>query len=190
MKKGRILVFSAPSGSGKTTLVHYLMQHTSNLHFSVSATSRPPRGKEQYGIDYFFLTPAEFKEKISQGDFIEYEEVYQDTFYGTLKSQVESQLERGENVILDIDVKGALNVKNIYGTESLTVFIQPPSVDTLRQRLIDRGTDSLSAIEKRVAKATYEMTFADKFDTIIINDRLEDAQREVLKVVGNFLDND
>ena len=103
---------------------------------------------------------------------------------------MESQLERGENVILDIDVKGALNVKNIYGTESLTVFIQPPSVDTLRQRLIDRGTDSLSAIEKRVAKATYEMTFADKFDTIIINDRLEDAQREVLKVVGNFLDND
>jgi len=185
--EGKIIVFSAPSGSGKSTIINYLMQNDFNLHFSVSATSRAPRGQEQNGKEYFFLTPEQFKEKIKENAFLEYEEVYHDKYYGTLKSEVEKQLKNGENVVLDIDVKGALNVKRIYGNQALLVFIQPPSVETLRQRLQKRGTDSAEVIEDRVKKAEYELSFAKDFDVIITNDQLENAVRQAIETVGKFL---
>ncbi len=185
--EGKLIVFSAPSGSGKSTIINYLMQNDFNLHFSVSATSRAPRGQEQNGKEYFFLTPEQFKEKIKENAFLEYEEVYHDKYYGTLKSEVEKQLKNGENVVLDIDVKGALNVKRIYGNQALLVFIQPPSVETLRQRLQKRGTDSAEVIEDRVKKAEYELSFAKDFDVIITNDQLEIAVRQAIETVGKFL---
>jgi len=185
--EGKLIVFSAPSGSGKSTIINYLMQNDFNLHFSVSATSRAPRGQEQNGKEYFFLTPEQFKEKIKENAFLEYEEVYHDKYYGTLKSEVEKQLKNGENVVLDIDVKGALNVKRIYGNQALLVFIQPPSVETLRQRLQKRGTDSPEVIEDRVKKAEYELSFAKDFDVVIINDQLEIAVRQATETVVNFL---
>jgi len=185
--EGKLIVFSAPSGSGKSTIINYLMQNDFNLHFSVSATSRAPRGQEQNGKEYFFLTPEQFKEKIKENAFLEYEEVYHDKYYGTLKSEVEKQLKNGENVVLDIDVKGALNVKRIYGNQALLVFIQPPSVETLRQRLQKRGTDSAEVIEDRVKKAEYELSFAKDFDVVIINDQLEIAVRQATETVVNFL---
>ena len=138
----KIIIFSAPSGSGKSTIINYLMEQDLNLHFSVSATSRPPRGKEQHGVEYFFLTPEDFRKHITQGDFLEYEEVYKDRYYGTLKSQVDAQLEKGDNVVCDVDVLGGLNIKKHYGERALSVFIQPPSIDELRKRLISRGTDA------------------------------------------------
>lgn len=185
--EGKLIVFSAPSGSGKSTIINYLMQNDFNLHFSVSATSRAPRGQEQNGKEYFFLTPEQFKEKIKENAFLEYEEVYHDKYYGTLKSEVEKQLKNGENVVLDIDVKGALNVKRIYGNQALLVFIQPPSVETLRQRLQKRGTDSAEVIEDRVKKAEYELSFAKNFDVVITNDQLEIAVRQAIETVGKFL---
>jgi len=188
MKTGKIIVFSAPSGSGKTTIVHYLMSQIDNLHFSVSATSRAPRGNEINGKDYYFLTPDEFRAKIQNGEFIEYEEVYAGKFYGTLKQQVEKQLLNGENVILDVDVKGGVNIKKIYGKQALTVFVQPPSIEVLKNRLLKRGTDSLEIINDRIRKAEYEITFAPQFDKIIVNDVLEDAQAEALATVKDFLD--
>ena len=184
---GKIIVFSAPSGSGKSTLIGHLMQQTANLHFSVSATSRAPRGQEQNGKEYFFLTPEQFREKIKENAFLEYEEVYHDKFYGTLKSEVERQLKEGENVILDIDVKGALNVKKIYGEQALLIFVQPPSVEVLRHRLEKRGTDTLAVIEDRIKKAEYELSFAPQFDTVITNDRLETAIQQVKDTVDKFL---
>ena len=187
MKRGKILVFSAPSGSGKTTLVHYIISRIPNLHFSVSATSRNPRGTEKNGVDYYFLSPSEFREKIKNNEFLEYEEVYPDKFYGTLRAQIEKQLDRGENVILDIDVKGAINVKKIYKDQALLVFIQPPSIQSLRQRLVSRGTDSEETINSRIDKAEFEMSFAQQFDRVIVNDKLEDAQKETLDVVSGFL---
>ena len=185
--EGKLIVFSAPSGSGKSTIINYLMQNDFNLHFSVSATSRAPRGQEQNGKEYFFLTPEQFKEKIKENAFLEYEEVYHDKYYGTLKSEVEKQLKNGENVVLDIDVKGAINVKRIYGHQALLVFIQPPSVETLRQRLQKRGTDSAEVIEDRVKKAEYELSFAKNFDVVITNDQLEIAVRQAIETVGKFL---
>ncbi len=185
--EGKLIVFSAPSGSGKSTIINCLMQNDFNLHFSVSATSRAPRGQEQNGKEYFFLTPEQFKEKIKENAFLEYEEVYRDKYYGTLKSEVEKQLKNGENVVLDIDVKGALNVKRIYGNQALLVFIQPPSIETLRQRLQKRGTDSPEVIEDRVKKAEYELSFAKDFDVIITNDQLEIAVRQAIETVGKFL---
>ena len=185
--EGRIIVFSAPSGSGKSTIINHLMQKIPNLHFSVSATSRAPRGQEQNGKEYFFLTPEQFRERIKENAFLEYEEVYHDKFYGTLKSEVERQLKNGENVVLDIDVKGALNVKRIYGKKALLVFIQPPSVETLRQRLEKRGTDSPEVIEDRIKKAEYELSFSNDFDIIITNDQLEIAVRQAIETVCNFL---
>ena len=185
--EGKLIVFSAPSGSGKSTIINCLMQNDFNLHFSVSATSRAPRGQEQNGKEYFFLTPEQFKEKIKENAFLEYEEVYRDKYYGTLKSEVEKQLKNGENVVLDIDVNGALNVKRIYGNQALLVFIQPPSVETLRQRLQKRGTDSPEVIEDRVKKAEYELSFAKDFDVVIINDQLEIAVRQATETVVNFL---
>ena len=158
-----------------------------NLVFSISATSRPPRGTEQHGVEYFFLTPEEFKAKIEAGEFLEYEEVYTDRYYGTLKSQVEEQLKNGKNVIFDIDIKGGINVKKFYGEHALALFIQPPSVDELRKRLVGRATDSPEQIEERLAKAEYEMSFAPQFDRIIVNDDLDTAKAETLKAISKFL---
>ncbi len=187
--KGNCLIFSAPSGSGKSTIVQWLTkEHPElNLAFSISATSRPPRGTEQHGVEYFFLTPEEFKSKIDANEFLEYEEVYTDRYYGTLKSQVEEQLESGKNVIFDIDIKGGINVKKFFGDRALSLFIQPPSVEELRKRLVGRATDSAEQIEERLAKAEYEMSFAPQFDQIIVNDDLDTAKAETLKTIRNFL---
>ncbi len=188
MKNG-LLIFSAPSGSGKSTIVNWLMKEHPELKlaFSISCTSRAPRGTEQNGVEYFFLSPEEFKAKIEADEFLEYEEVYQDRFYGTLKSQVENQLAKGESVIFDVDVKGGVNIKKFYGDRALSVFIQPPSIEDLRSRLEGRGTDAPEVIESRIAKAEFELGFADKFDVIVVNDKLEVAQKEALKVIKEFL---
>lgn len=184
-----MLIVSAPSGSGKSTIVQWLMKEHPELklYFSISCTSRAPRGSEQNGVEYFFLTPEEFKSKIQNDEFLEYEEVYQDRFYGTLKQQVENQRNQGQNVVFDVDVKGGVNIKKYYGDEALSLFIQPPSVEELRKRLEGRATDSAEAIAERLAKAEYEMTFASQFDHIIVNDDLETAKQETLKIVKAFL---
>lgn len=188
-KLGSLLIFSAPSGSGKSTIVQWLMQEHPelNMHFSISCTTRAPRGTEQHGVEYFFLTPDEFKAKIAEDAFVEYEEVYTDKFYGTLKSQVTEMTENGQNVVFDIDVKGGCNIKKLYGDKALSIFIQPPSVEELRRRLEGRGTDAQEVIEQRLAKAEYELTFADKFDVVIINDDLEKAKQDTLKAISDFL---
>ena len=187
--KGKLIIFSAPSGSGKSTLVQHLMTEYPELRlkFSISCTSRAPRGTERNGVEYFFLSPDKFRQKISAGEFLEYEEVYQDKFYGTLKSQVETQTERGENIVFDVDVKGGCNIKKYYGDRALSVFIQPPSVEELRKRLVGRATDAPEVIEQRLAKAEYELTFADKFDKVIINDDLDVAKAEAYQIVSEFL---
>lgn len=185
----KVIVFSAPSGSGKSTLVNYLIERGLNLHFSISATSRPPRGTEQHGVEYFFLTPEEFRAHIEAGDFLEYEEVYANRFYGTLKQQVDNQLEASENVICDIDVKGGISIKKHYGDRCLSVFIKPPSVAALRERLEARGTETPDAIQMRLDKAEYEMSFAPQFDKIIVNDDLDTAKAEIYDVVSSFIDN-
>ena len=187
--KGNLIIFSAPSGSGKSTIVQYLMKEHPELRlvFSVSCTSRAPRGTERNGIDYFFLSPDEFRQKISKGEFLEYEEVYQDKFYGTLKSQVDSQANRGENGVFDGDVKGGCNIKKYYGNRALSVFIQPPSVEELRRRLLGRATDAPEVIEQRLSKAAYELTFADRFDKVIVNDDLAVAKAEAYQIVSDFL---
>ena len=187
--RGRLIIFSAPSGSGKSTIVQYLMkEHPElNLAFSISCTSRAPRGTEKNGVEYFFLTPEEFKQKIDKDEFLEYEEVYENRFYGTLKSQVENQTEKGENVVFDVDVKGGCNIKKFYGDKALSIFVQPPSVEELRRRLVGRATDAPEVIEQRLAKASYEMTFAEKFDHIVVNDDLDVAKAETLKLVEDFL---
>ena len=187
--KGKMLIVSAPSGSGKSTIVQWLMKEYPELklYFSISCTSRAPRGTEQDGVEYFFLTPEEFRQRIDNNEFLEYEEVYQDRFYGTLKAQVERQREAGQNVVFDVDVKGGINIKNYYGDEALSLFIQPPSVEELRRRLEGRATDTLEAISERLAKAEYEMTFASQFDHVIVNDDLETAKQETLQIVKAFL---
>lgn len=184
---GKLIIFSAPSGSGKSTIINYLMEQGLNLAFSISATSRPPRGTERHGVEYFFLSPEEFRQRIADGEFLEYEEVYKDRFYGTLKSQVEKQLEAGQNVVFDVDVKGGCNIKSFYGDRALSMFIQPPSVEELRRRLNHRGTDSPEVIEDRIARAEYELSFAPKFDTVIVNDNLEKAKAEALEKLTEFL---
>ena len=178
-----MLIVSAPSGSGKSTIVNWLMREHPELklYFSISCTSRAPRGTEQNGVEYFFLTPEEFKEKIQNDEFLEYEEVYENRFYGTLKQQVENQREAGQNVVFDVDVK------EYYGDDALSLFIQPPSVEELRRRLEGRGTDAPEAIAERLSKAAYEMTFASQFDHVIVNDDLETAKQETLQVVKAFL---
>ena len=185
----KLIIFSAPSGSGKSTIINYLLtQPQLKLAFSISATSRAPRGTERDGVEYFFLTPDEFRQRIEAGEFLEYEEVYKDRFYGTLKSQVEKQLQEGENVIFDVDVVGGCNIKQFYGDRALSVFIQPPSIEELRKRLEGRGTDAQDVIESRLAKAAYELTFAPKFDTVVINDDLGKAEAEALAKLKAFLD--
>lgn len=189
MSKGKLLIFSAPSGSGKSTIVNFLMQEHPelNMHFSISCTTRAPRGTEKNGVEYFFLTPEEFKAKIAEDAFVEYEEVYTDRFYGTLKSQVENQINNGENVVFDVDVKGGCNLKKIFGSEALSVFIQPPSVEELRRRLEGRATDAPEVIEQRLAKAEEELTYAPKFDVVIVNDDLDTAKADALKTISGFL---
>ena len=188
-KVSKLIILAAPSGSGKSTILRYLMQNPDlNLHFSISATTRQPRGTEKNGVEYLFITPDEFRQHIADGDFVEYEEVYTDRYYGTLRSQVDSQLEAGQNVIFDVDVKGALNIKKAYGKRALAIFIQPPSIDELRTRLLTRATDSAEDIEQRLAKADYELAFAPQFDEVVINDNLEIAQIETETLVEDFLD--
>lgn len=187
MSKGKVVIFSAPSGSGKSTLVHFLMEQDPTFGFSVSATSRPPRGEEKHGIDYFFFTPDEFRSRIAADEFVEYEEVYPGRFYGTLKSQVERQLEH-QNILFDVDVKGGCNLKRYYGNRALFIFVQAPSIETLRERLVNRGDTLPEDIDKRVSKAEYEMTFAKFADRVIVNDNLADAKRDVMSAVEKFLD--
>lgn len=186
---GKLLIFSAPSGSGKSTIVNWLMQEHPELKlaFSISCTTRAPRGTERNGVEYIFLTEEAFRQKIAEKDFLEYEEVYPGRFYGTLKSQVETQTAKGENVVFDVDVKGGCNIKQHYGARAMSIFVQPPSIDELRRRLIGRATDAPEVIEQRLAKASYELTFADKFDHIVINDNLATAEAETLKLVQDFL---
>ena len=184
----KVIIFSAPSGSGKSTIINYLMQQNLNLHFSVSATSRPPRGQEQHGVEYFFLSPDEFRKHIENGDFLEYEEVYKDRYYGTLSTQVDSQLERGENVVCDVDVLGGINIKRHYGDRALSLFIQPPSIEELRRRLEGRATDAPEVINDRIARAEFELSHASQFDAVVINDNLDVALKEALDIVKDFLE--
>ena len=185
-EKGKLIIFSAPSGSGKSTIVKYLMDNHPelNLAFSISATTRAPRGTEKNGVEYLFLSEDEFRRKIANDEFLEHEEVYPGRFYGTLKSQVDTQTARGENVVFDVDVKGGCNIKKFYGSRALSIFIQAPSID----ELIGRGTDSAEAIDGRIAKASYEMTFAPQFDHIVVNDNLQKAEKETYEIVKKFLE--
>lgn len=189
--KGKLIIFAAPSGSGKSTIINWLMQEHPelNMHFSISCTSRAPRGTEQHGVEYFFLTPEEFRAKIANDEFVEYEEVYADRYYGTLKSQVEKQLEQGENVVFDVDVHGAMNIKKAYGSQAISVFIQPPSIEELRRRLNGRATDAPEVIEQRIERAEYELSFAPKFDTVVVNDDLQEAKENALQKIAQFLGN-
>ena len=185
---GKLIIFSAPSGSGKSTIINWLMSHEElRMAFSISCTSRAPRGTERNGVEYFFVTPEAFSRRLENDGFLEYEEVYKDRYYGTLKQQVEAQLEKGENVVFDVDVKGGCNIKNYYGDRALSVFIQPPSIEELRNRLTGRGTDAPEVIEDRIARASFELTFAPKFDKVVINDDLDKAKAEALKIVKDFL---
>ncbi|MDD2911518.1 MAG: guanylate kinase [Petrimonas sp.] len=186
----KLIIFSAPSGSGKSTIVRYMLAQDLNLQFSISATSRLPRGEEKNGAEYFFLTPQEFKNKIAEGDFLEYEEVYPDKFYGTLKSEVDRILAEGKNVVFDIDCIGGLNVKQIYGDRALSIFVMPPSVQVLRERLEKRGTDSPEIIEGRLAKAEFEMSYASRFDLIVLNDDFDRAKEEAYKAIKAFIEKD
>ncbi|MDO4948642.1 MAG: guanylate kinase [Bacteroidales bacterium] len=183
----KLIVFSAPSGTGKSTIINYLLSQNLHLCFSVSATSRSPRGDERNGVDYFFLTADEFRHRIDNGDFLEYMEVYENHFYGTLKDTVEELLAMGNNVLFDVDVVGAGNIKKHYGDRALTVFVKPPSINELRRRLESRGTDSPEVIEKRLARAEYELSFADDFDVVVVNDNLRQAQLDTLNIVRKFL---
>lgn len=187
-KSHGLIIFSAPSGSGKSTIINRLMEHKElRLAFSISCTSRKPRGNEQDGVEYFFISPEEFRRRIAANDFLEYEEVYADRFYGTLKQQVEMQLERGDNVVFDVDVKGGCRIKDYYGSRALSIFIKPPSIEALRRRLTSRGTDAPEVIEQRLQRAAFELTYADKYDIVIVNDDLETAVREALEAVTDFL---
>lgn len=184
---GKLIIFSAPSGAGKSTIVNYLLTQDLNLQFSISATSRPARGTEQNGVEYYFLSPDEFRSKIEKDEFLEYEEVYKDRYYGTLKSEVKRILDSGASVIFDVDVVGGCNIKDYYGKQALAVFIEPPSIEVLRDRLVNRGTDTPEVINDRIAKAEYELTFAPKFDAVIRNDNLEKAQEDALAIIRKFL---
>lgn len=186
-KKGKLLIFSAPSGSGKSTIVQNLLQKDFNLEFSISATSRPPRGDEQHGKEYYFLSPDEFKQKIKEDKFLEWEEVYKDTYYGTLRSEVERITSAGNNAVFDIDVVGGLNIKNEFKDDALSIFVQPPSIKELEKRLTGRATDSPEKIKQRLAKAEYELGFASQFDKVVVNNILEEAIAETEQLLNNFL---
>lgn len=184
----KVIIFSAPSGAGKSTIVNHLLELHPELEFSISATSRAPRGQEQHGVEYYFYTADDFRQMISEDRFVEYEEVYAGSFYGTLRSEVERIWAKGHTIIFDIDVQGGVNLKRIFGEQAFSIFIQAPSVEVLRERLNGRGTDTEEAIERRVAKAASEMEFAaGKFDHVLINDDLQTALAEAEKIVGDFL---
>ena len=187
MKKGKLFIIAAPSGTGKSTIVNYLMSQGLNMHFSISLTTRAPRGKEKNGVEYFFTSIEDFRKHINQNDFIEYEEVFKGCFYGTLKSQVDKQVNKGQNIIFDVDVNGGINIKKHFGEEALSIFIMPPSIEELRIRLTNRGTDTPEVIEQRIARAEYEINQASHFDKIVVNDDLATAQSEVLELVKSFL---
>lgn len=190
MDNRKVVIFSAPSGSGKSTIVSHILKLHPELEFSVSAASRAPRGEEKNGVAYWFISADEFRKRITDDEFVEYEEVYPGSYYGTLKSEVERIWNKGNAIIFDVDVKGGVNLKKYFGDRALSIFIQAPSVEVLRQRLIGRGTDSPEAIERRVAKAAEEMTYADKFDHIVVNDDLEKAYADAEILVNNFLGGD
>lgn len=187
IEKGKIIIISAPSGCGKSTIINALLKRGEiDMQFSVSATNRPPRDGEVHGVNYYFLTDDDFKKAISQGDFVEYEEVYPGRYYGTLKSEIARIVDGGHNVVLDIDVKGGVNVKRMYGDEAVSVFIQPPSVEALRSRLVGRGTETEDAIEQRVARAEFEIGYAPQFDRIVVNDDLTEAIENVSRILKEF----
>ncbi|MBN1108852.1 MAG: guanylate kinase [Bacteroidales bacterium] len=185
--KGKLVIISAPSGAGKTTIVRYLLGAKMNLEFSVSATTRSRRGREKEGLDYYFLSVGEFRKMIEGGDFIEWEEVYPGQFYGTLKNELERIWRKGNHVLFDVDVKGGLNLKNIFGDDAVSIFIMPPSVEELEKRLLRRGTEDTSKIKTRLNKAAEEMKLASGFDHTVINDNLERAEEEVFNIVYTFL---
>lgn len=184
----KVIIFSAPSGAGKSTIVNHLLSLRPELEFSISATSRAPRGNEQHGKEYYFFTSDEFRQMIAEDKFVEHEEVYPGSFYGTLRSEVERIWAKGHAIVFDIDVQGGVNLKRIFGEQAFSVFIQAPSVEVLRERLIGRGTDTVEAIEKRVAKAASEMEFAaGKFDYVLINDDLDTAFAEAERIIEEFM---
>lgn len=186
----KIIIFSAPSGSGKSTIINYLLeQMPGKFEFSISATSRQPRGQEVHGKEYYFLTPEEFRAKIANNEFLEYEEVYQDRFYGTLKSEVERISANGRIALFDVDVKGGVNIKKFYGEKAMSVFIQPPSIEVLKKRLEGRGTDAPEVIQTRLERASFELTFAPQFDKVVVNDDLATAENEVVELIKKFLEN-
>lgn len=186
---GKLIIFSAPSGSGKSTIVHRLMDEHPEFHlaFSISATSRPPRGTEQDGVDYYFLTPEDFRQRIARGEFLEYEEVYPGRFYGSLRQQIDRQLEAGQNVIFDVDVAGGCRIRDLYGCQAMSIFVQPPSLEELERRLRSRATDSEEQIVQRLGKAAQELTFAPRFDHIVVNDDLQKAVEQTATLVAEFI---
>ncbi|MCM1177943.1 MAG: guanylate kinase [Clostridium sp.] len=184
----KVIIFSAPSGAGKSTIVNHLLKQHPEMEFSISATSRAPRGQEKDGVEYYFFTADQFRQMVAEDKFVEYEEVYSGSFYGTLRSEVERIWAKGHVIVFDIDVKGGVNLKRIFGDKAFSIFIQAPSVEVLRKRLISRATDSAEAIEKRISKAASEMEFADgKFDYILVNDNLETALAEAGRIVDEFI---
>lgn len=184
---GKLLIFSAPSGSGKTTIVRRLLEQFSNLEFSISATSRAPRGAEKNGVDYYFLSSEEFAEAVAANKFVEWEEVYKGTCYGTLRSEMERIWTKGNVILFDVDVMGGIRLKEIFGEDAMSIFVMPPSIEELRRRLEGRGTDAPEVIEKRIAKASFELTKAPEFDHQVINDDLEVAVSQVAEIVKNFI---
>ncbi len=187
-KKAKLIIISAPSGAGKTTLVKHIMKTLPNLAFSISATNRKPRYGEIDGKDYYFLTTDEFHRKIKEGAFVEWEEVYENQFYGTLITEVERIRKLGKSVVFDVDVKGGLNIKKVYGNDALAIFIKPPSIEILKKRLQQRSTEDEKSLQKRLARTKLELAFAPKFDVVLVNDDLETAKNEVVYVVKKFLE--
>ena len=189
--KGKLIIFSAPSGSGKTTLVHHLLNTNANLGFSISACTRDRRGRdEQNGKDYYFLTPEDFKQKIDANEFVEWEEVYVGAFYGTLKAEIQRLWDSGKHVLFDVDVQGGLKLKAYYGDQALSVFVKVPDEETLRKRLIGRGTETEDSLSKRLFKVHFEMSFQDLFDVILVNDELEDSFDKAQKLIDDFIQHD
>lgn len=188
MTKGKALIFSAPSGSGKTTIVHHLLNTFPNLGFSISASTRDKRGRtEENGKDYYFLKPEDFKKKIDNDEFIEWEEVYEGNYYGTLKSEIQRIWDSGNHVIFDVDVKGGINLKKYFGNDALAIFVKVPDMEVLQQRLLDRNTETDNSLSRRLYKAKFEMSFESEFDVTLVNNRLEDSLKEAERLVGNFI---
>lgn len=187
MNKGKLIVFSAPSGAGKTTLVKHALEHVNQIQFSISCTTRDIREGEEHGKDYYYLSAEEFKSKIGNDEFIEYEEVYTNNYYGTLKAEIQRITEQGKSVVFDIDVMGGLNIKKMYGQDCLTVFVHPPSLAVLEERLVARNTESEEKLQQRISKAAIEMETAPKFDVILWNDDLSIAKQETLLLINNFI---